>query len=135
MNTFKAYILASDKVFYEGDLESLVVPTVSGLYGVWANHRPMISAVVPGIITYRAPFENDKIAAVSGGLVKIENNEVLVLVDSIELPEEIDINRAKRARDEAKEALLQKKSIEEYRQAKANLARAINRLKVKRVAK
>ena len=48
-----------------------------------------------------------------------------------ELPEEIDLNRARRAADEAREALLQKQSIQEYRTAQANLARAINRLRIR----
>ncbi len=70
-------------------------------------------------------------AAVAEGLVKVENGEVLVLVDSIERPEEIDANRAKREAEEAEEAILQKKSRLEYRTAQADLARALNRLKVK----
>ena len=49
-----------------------------------------------------------------------------------ERPEEIDANRAKRAADEAKEAILQKRSFQEYRSAQATLAREINRLEVKR---
>lgn len=54
-----------------------------------------------------------------------------MLVDSAERPEDIDENRAKRAAAEAKEAILQKRSIQEYQQAQANLARAINRLRIK----
>ena len=57
---------------------------------------------------------------------------MLVLVDSAERPEEIDENRAKRAADEAKEALLQKRSIQENRIAQAQLARAVSRLRIKR---
>ena len=56
----------------------------------------------------------------------------MVMVGTAERPEEIDANRAQRARDEAMEAMLQKKSIQEYQTAQANLARALNRLKVKR---
>ena len=62
----------------------------------------------------------------------LENGEVLILVDSCERPEEIDVNRAKKAEAKAKEELLQKKSIQEYQSAKLHLARAINRLKVKK---
>ncbi len=57
---------------------------------------------------------------------------MLVLVDSAERPEEIDANRAQRAAAEAKEAMLQKKTVQEYKMAQAHLARAINRLRVKR---
>ena len=62
----------------------------------------------------------------------MENGEVLVLVDTAERPEEIDANRARRDADTAKEAILQKKSVQEYRLAQATLARAISRLRVKR---
>lgn len=131
MKTFQVSILAADCVFYEGPCESLIVPTLEGQYGILANHSNIISAVVPGSLTYTVPGRAPEMAFVSEGLVKVENNEVLILVDSAERPEEIDANRAQRAADEAKEALLQKKSIQEHRAAQANLARAINRLRVK----
>ena len=131
MNTFKVSILAADRAFYEGPCESLVVPTLKGQYGILAHHRNVIAAVVPGTLKYKIPDKPAQIAAVSAGLVKIENNEVLVLVDSAERPEDIDANRSKRAADEAKEELLQKKSIQEYRSTQAKLARAISRLRVK----
>lgn len=131
MNTFNLHILAADKTFYEGECDSLVIPTLQGQYGIQAFHRNTIAAIVPGLLELRTHSNEKIIAAVSNGLVKIEDNEVLILVDTAEHPEEIDINRAKRAADEAKEAILQKKSIQEYRLAQANLARAVSRLKVK----
>ena len=131
-NTFLVRILALDRVFYEGACELIIIPLPDGLYGIMANHSNMIGAVVPGIIKYKIPEQPYKIAAVSSGIVKAENNEVLVLADSIERPEEIDENRAKRSADKAKEEISQNRSIREYHLAQAHLARAINRLKVKR---
>lgn len=61
-------------------------------------------------------------AAVSAGLVKVEAGEVMLLVSTAERPEDIDVNRARRAEDAAKEALLQKKSMQEHRNAEAQLA-------------
>lgn len=132
MSRFQISILAADSVLYEGPCESLIVPTPQGLYGILAKHSSMISAVVPGLLSYRIPGGREQYAAVSAGLVKVEDNEVLVLVDTAERPDEIDANRAKRAADEAKEAILQKRSIQEYRSAQANLARELNRLSVKK---
>jgi len=132
MSQFQVSILAADSVLYEGPCESLIVPTLQGQYGILAGHSNMISAVVPGQLSYRIPGHPEQFAAVSAGLVKVENNEVLVLVDTAERPEDIDANRAKRAADEAKEAILQKKSIQEYRTAQANLARELKRLEVKK---
>ena len=135
MEEFQVKILASDHPFYEGKCSSLVIPTLRGMYGIHAHHSNMITAIIPGTLQYLivpgAPLE----AAVSNGLAKVENGEVLILVDTAERPEEIDANRARRDADAAKEAILQKKSIQEYRSAQANLARALSRLRVKRGSK
>lgn len=132
MEEFQVKILASDHPFYEGKCYSLILPTAGGMCGIRAHHSNMITALVPGTLTYQMEQNVSREAAVSGGLAKVENGEVLILVDTAERPEEIDAKRAKRDADAAKEALLQKKSIQEYRTAQANLARAISRLRVKR---
>lgn len=131
MNLFKLVVLAADKPFFEGECASLVVPISDGQYGIQANHSNMIAAIVPGMLKITLPDESELIAAVSEGLVKAENNQVLLLVDTAERPEEIDANRAKRSAEQAKEAILQKKSIQDYHSAQAKMARALNRLKVK----
>ena len=131
MENFPVHILAADEPFYEGPCQSISVPTTTGMYGVLAHHTNVILAIVPGTLRYRCEGEDEKLAAVSAGLMKVENGEVLILVDSAERPEEIDANRAQRAADRAKEELLQKKSIQEYRMAQSNLARALSRLQVK----
>ncbi len=131
MNSFNVHILAASHTFYEGACTSLVVPTPHGQYGILAGHCNTISAIIPGKMEYRIPGQEKKIAAVSSGLVKIENGEVLVLVDSAERPEDIDALKAKKAADAAKEAMLQKQSIREYHTAQMTLARAVARLRVK----
>lgn len=130
MKSFNIHILEADNTFYEGECESLMVPTSNGQYGVLAGHSNTITAIVPGIMTYRTPGGEDLLASVSAGLLKIENNDVLVLVDAAERPEDIDANRARRLADAAKEAMLQKKSILEYRAAQTNLSRAIAQLRL-----
>ena len=132
MNTFDLKILAAEKPLYEGDCISLVIPTIRGQYGIQAMHYNMTSAIVPGLLKLTLPDGSDIIAAVSDGIIKVEDNRVLILVDTAERPEDIDENRAKRAAAEAQEALLQKKSIQDYHAAQAKMARAINRLRVKR---
>ena len=60
------------------------------------------------------------------------NNRVTILVDTAEKPEEIDIKRAKEARERAEEQLRQKQSMQEYYVSKASLARAMARMKAAR---
>ena len=129
---FPLHVLAADKPFYEGDCESLVVPTLDGEYGVLAGHCNTICAIVPGELTFRTSDGETHAAAVAAGIMKIENGEALVLVDSALRPEDIDAERQRRKADEAKEALLQRRSIEEHHAAQARLARALARLNVKR---
>ena len=135
MNTFELHILAAERSFYEGPCESLILPLTEGMYGIQANHVNMIAGVVPGELTYRVPGGVDEHAACSRGMVKVENNEVTVLVDTVERPEEIDVNRAQCAADEAKEELLKKRNRQEYMKAQMELARAMTRLRVSKLKK
>lgn len=132
MTAFSLTILAAEKPFYEGECTSLVLPTVDGLYGIQARHSNMIAPVIPGELKITMPDGESILAAVSGGLVKVESGSVLILADTVELPDEIDENRARYAAECAKEAILQKKSIQDYYNAQAKMARALNRLRVKR---
>ena len=131
MSAFHARVLASDTDFFDGPCEFMVVPCTDGAMGILPHHSNMIAALVPGELRFQPEGGSLRTAAVSAGLVKIEDGDVLLLVDTAERPEEIDKNRAERAAAAAKEALLQKRSIREYRLAEANLARAINRLRVR----
>ena len=131
MDTFQVHILAADRTFYEGPCVSLTIPTSDGERGILAHHNSMIAAVQPGTLRWQVPGQEVQLAAVSPGMVKVEHNDVVVLVDSAERPEEIDEARARRAADEAREALLQKKSRQEHQIAQTSLARALNRLRVR----
>ena len=131
MDTFQVHILAADKNFYEGPCLSLTVPTNDGELGILAHHSNMIAAIQPGTLRYQVPGEEPCRAAISPGMVKVEHNDVLVLVDSVERPEEIDAARAQRELDEAREILLQQRSRQEHKIAEAAMARALNRLRVK----
>ena len=140
MKPFNLRVLSPDHPYYEGLCESLVITTTEGEYGILADHSNTIVAVAPGTIKIKPLDEqgismNQMLAAVSYGLVKIENNQVLVLVNSIERPDEIDENRALRNIEEAREAMIHKQSEKDYIVAKARMARAMNRLKVKNSAK
>jgi F-type H+-transporting ATPase subunit epsilon len=127
--TFILEIIASDHPFYKGECEVLVFPGTDGEFGVLANHEDTITCVNEGEIRYKV---NDEwqFAAVSNGFIEITSDYVVLLADTIEKPEDIDIKRAEEAKLIAKEKLRQKLSIREYYQTQAALNRAMNRLKV-----
>lgn len=130
---FLLRVLAADHVFYEGSCVSVTLPTPDGEVGILANHAEMVTALVPGVLRCRSrEGEEPLIGAVGSGFAHVINNQVLVLVDTAERPEEIDENRARRAYEESLEALRQQRGMEEYILAQTSMARAMNRLKVKR---
>ncbi|HIU79694.1 MAG TPA: ATP synthase F1 subunit epsilon [Candidatus Coproplasma excrementipullorum] len=132
MNTFTLHLLGADRLFYEGQCYSVTVPASDGQYGVLAGHANLITAIVPGELTFTVPGDEPVTVAVAAGIMKVEDNDVLILVDSVLRPEEIDADRAREEAAAAREALMQKKSRQEYRSAQAQLARAVTKLKVRR---
>lgn len=130
---FKARIYEADGPFYEGELTSLIIPTKGGYYGIQARHRNFVIAIVPGVMKYRIPGDDKQYeASVSEGMVRIEDGDVLVLINTAERPEEIDEERSKARAEEAREIMLQKRSLQEYYSAEATLKRAMVRLRVSR---
>jgi F-type H+-transporting ATPase subunit epsilon len=131
MNTFSLRIYEADDTFLIGEAEMVIVPTPDGEYGVMAHHENMVVSVAPGELKYRLAGQELKYAFVASGMMRIEDNDVLILTEAAEHPEEIDMVRVRRKEAEAKEAMLQKKSIKDYYLAQATLIRSINRMRVK----
>lgn len=136
MNAFGLKILTAERVFFDGNCTSLVVPSIDGQYGIQAHHENVILAIVPGTLhffTRREGTDEPEMieAAVSEGILKAEGGEVLLLVDTAERPEEIDLRRAERAAAQAQEELLQKRSVQDNRMAQERLMRSLSRIKTK----
>ena len=125
-------IIAADRVFYEGPCLSLIVPACDGEKEVLAHHESMVIAVTDGEMRYKTEDGTWHIGYVGRGFVQIANNLVILLTESAEKPEEIDVRRAEEAKERALEQLRQKQSIQEYYHSSASLARAMARLKTSR---
>ena len=130
MNTFGLNVIASDKDFYHGRGKSISLPAKDGAITILAHHADMMVAIVPGEMRFQAEDNTWYTAIVGGGFAQIINNRVTVLADSIEKPEDIDLKRARDAKERAEEQLRQKQSIQEYHMNQLALARAMTRLRV-----
>lgn len=130
MKTYSLKIIASDKVFFEGRVKYLVLPNTEGDCAVMAHHENMVMAVTIGELWFRNNDNSVTHVVVSDGVAQIVNNRVLVIVDSAERPEDIDVVRARQALERANERLRQKQSIQEFHQTSSSLARAMTRLKI-----
>ena len=131
MKAFKVRIIEADSTFYDGEMVSLVVNGVDGQYGVMAGHQNLAIAIVPGTIHFETEDGDEFEAVLSDGMMRVEDNDVLLLVDSAERPEEIDLAEVKAKEIAMREALLQKKNVREYALAEASLKRAIARQRIK----
>ncbi|MCR5785224.1 MAG: ATP synthase F1 subunit epsilon [Eubacterium sp.] len=127
--TMGLYLVACDRLFYEGRIEHITVPTADGELGIWPNHEELFIAISMGELRFVKEDGEQVDVFVTEGFAEVANNRMKIMVQTIEKPEEIDINRAKEAEERAKEALRQKRSIQEYHQTKASLARAMERMK------
>jgi F-type H+-transporting ATPase subunit epsilon len=121
-------IITPAKIVFKGNIESVTIPGVEGSFQVLKNHAPLISVFEIGLVKIKADANTTKYFATGGGTVEVLNNNVLVLADSLEAVEEIDIERARRARDRAEERLANKTDDTNLDRARGALARAINRL-------
>ncbi len=129
MSTFFLEVLTPERKFFSGEAEGVVFKSVDGEMGVLAQHAPTVVAVDVGPLKINAQGEW-KEALVTEGFAKIMPDKVVILTDTAEYPEEIDINRAKAAKDRAQERLQKQLSQIEYVRSKAALARAMARLKI-----
>ena len=130
MSSFSLRIIASDHVFYDGSCEILTVPAHDGPVSILAHHEAMMMATQEGEVRFRPAGSTEwQEAVVVIGIVQVVNNRALMVVDSAERPEEIDVRRAQEALERAEEQMRQKQSLQEFKMSQASMARALSRLK------
>ena len=130
MNTFSLKVIASDKVFFDGKCGIIIVPALDGEQAIMSHHEDMVIAIDEGEMRFQPEgTDNWEYAVVGMGFVEIVNNRVTLLVETAERPEEIDVARAREAKERAEEQMRQKQSIREYYHSRASLSRAMARLK------
>ncbi|AEV67043.1 ATP synthase F1 subunit epsilon [Acetivibrio clariflavus] len=126
-NTFYVEILTPDRKFFWGDVESIIINTPSGQIGILKDHMPMVALVEVGIVKIKK--DGNWLEAVLGqGFMEVKQNRTIILADTAEWPDEIDINRAKAAKERAMERILRRENQTEYIRSQAALARAMARL-------
>jgi F-type H+-transporting ATPase subunit epsilon len=128
--SFSLRIISPDRVVYEGEATSVSVPGASGGFQVLYNHAPLLSALLAGPVTVKSIQGDDALYATGGGFLEVHDNSVVVLVESAERPDEIDVRRAEDARDRAVQRLRSGARSVDIPRAEAALQRALNRLRL-----
>ncbi|MFZ9139384.1 MAG: F0F1 ATP synthase subunit epsilon [Bacilli bacterium] len=126
---FPVLIITPKRKVFDGDVNLLSVMTTAGQLGILAKHTPLLSILKTGPM-HMVVDKNTTFYAVSGGVLSVQKNQTILLVDAIERAEEIDVSRAKEALKRAEDRLKEKTEKIDEARAKAALARALNRIQV-----
>lgn len=133
MATIQCDIVTQERVLFSGDVSSVSLPGTEGRMGILPNHSALLTSLGFGEIIIRTG-DQEQYFAVGGGFAEVQPEKVVVLADSAEHAEEIDIDRAERARARAEKFMKEgvPEDPERYAQIRASLQRAQIRIDVAR---
>ena len=126
-------IVTPERVVYTNDIDQVTIPTQSGEVTVLPNHIPLVSLLKAGEMMLKRDGD-EQLFAVSTGFVEVRpHSEVVILADTAERADEIDLERATEARERAQKALLEKRDMDDVQFAKfqAILDKEVVRIKVR----
>ena len=129
MKEFHLEIVTPDGLEFDGMVESLLVNSDNGYVEFLAGHIDYITSLTIGKARIKHQGK-DRYAAISGGFVTISNGEAKLIATTFEFAEDIDINRAKIAKEKANSILSSSKDKKTVELAKLKLQRAISRIRV-----
>lgn len=126
--SFKFILSTPDAVLYDGEVESVVLPTPNGEIGVMANHEPLVSLISPGIMQIKEK-QQEKTLACGSGFIKINPQKTEAFIQTAEFADSIDEQRALEAKKQAELIMAQKADEVSLANASSLLERNIARLK------
>lgn len=122
-------IVTPDRVFFRGEVESVTVPAITGYLGILPGHAPLLAELRIGVIKYRVAAEELRLFC-SWGFVEVLPDRVSVLAEIVEKPQEIDVEGARRDKQEAEQLLRSKSPDTDYAETMILLEKATTRLQV-----
>lgn len=127
---FKLQVVTPDEEFYAGEASMVELATTEGQIGVYAKHIPLTAIVAPGVLRIHEGSEVKK-AALHAGFIEILPDEVKILAEVVEWPDEIDVKRAEEARIRAERRLKDNAAETDTFRAEMALKRALTRLETR----
>jgi F-type H+-transporting ATPase subunit epsilon len=123
-------IVTPERLAYEDDVDMVLVPGIDGEMGILPHHTPLVSLLGVGELTIRKGGE-EELFAIAGGFLQVRPDKVVVMAETADLDSDIDLEKAKAARDEAEKAL-ESGYVEgaDLSAARAELQRALLRIRV-----
>ena len=127
---FKLEIVTPDGLLFDGEAQKIIVRTTEGDVGIYARHSDYVASLAIGVARIFTE-DGERTAACSGGMITVLGGVVRVIASTFEWAEDIDIERAKKAKEKAETRLEKaKRSDYEYKLAEIKLKKSLARLKV-----
>ena len=130
MSTFSLQIITPEKIFFEGSVQRVIIRTTEGDVGILAKHEKYVAALPAGPVKITMEDGRERLAALSGGAVKVSPTQTAILANAVEWAEDIDVDWAKRSEQDALRRKENSKDQQELEYAEMKLKRALNRLRV-----
>jgi F-type H+-transporting ATPase subunit epsilon len=128
-NTFQLEIVTPAKLLVKDEAEEAQIPGLSGYLGILPGHAPLLTELGVGVITYKASGTTHTLA-VAWGFAEVLPEKVTILAEAAERPQEIDVDRAQKAKERAEQLLKSNNPELDYARAEDALQRAETRLNV-----
>jgi F-type H+-transporting ATPase subunit epsilon len=122
-------VTAERKLLEESGIDEVIAPGIEGQLAVLPRHAAFMTMLAPGELILKKGADEIPFA-VTGGFFEVLNDKVIVLADAAERADEIDLERATKARERAEHALENKESLESQAEMQAALSRSLVRLRV-----
>jgi F-type H+-transporting ATPase subunit epsilon len=121
-------VVSPERLVLREEVDSLVAPGSNGYLGILPGHAPLVTGLAPGVLEYKIEGKENKLA-ISGGFMEVYENKATILADTAERKEEIDLERAKRAKERAEKRLRERPEGLDVQRAELALRRALARIK------
>lgn len=129
MSELKLKIVTPDRVFFDGEIISITARGIEGDFTILKNHAPFVTVIQISKMKVKTQ-EGSRVAAISGGYITVRDNDIVIMSDACEWEDEIDVERAQRAKDRAEKRLQSVKGEKDVINAELALKRAMNRLQI-----
>jgi len=128
-------VVTAGRMVYSDSVDVVVAPGFEGQLGILPHHTPLMTALLPGELRIKKGGEEVSLV-ISGGFLEVRPDKVVVLADTAERADEIDVERAEAARKRAQERLSQQRELGiDGTRAEASLRRSLARLRVAETAR
>ena len=117
-------IVSAEGAIFSGEADFVVAPASQGDVGIAPRHAPLLTELRPGPVRVQNEGEDERLFYVTGGILEIQPNSVVVLADSALRPDQLDVNAAEEARKKAEEALAGATGKSDIEKAQRDLAEA-----------